>query len=79
MSALDYRDAAGELFKADARATRTGDVEIGAWACGDDPEPKQCRWLSVRLTPGNASWAFVKQGNPQWVIAGREFFGSFFQ
>ena len=43
MSALDYREESLELFKADARATKSGDVEVGAWACGDDPNPRKCR------------------------------------
>ena len=76
ITALDYGTSSGGFSKADARAKKSGDVEIGSCVCADGPDPRKYCWPSIRLTPEKASWAFMKDTNPQRVITGLALFGT---
>ena len=66
----------GEIFRADASATREGQVRVGGWSLYEGPSPSAARWFAVELTEATAPWAFAKQKQPHRVIAALELFAT---
>lgn len=63
------------VFKADAKAEGT-DVSVGGFALGPDMSTMNAKWFAYDLTPENAQWAFIKEGQAFRTISSLELFAS---
>ena len=71
----DLPKEGGELFRSDAKA-EDGEAALGGWECKDNTLPKQARWFYCKIDREHFPWAFVKDNNPQRVIATLELLGT---
>jgi hypothetical protein len=63
------------VFKADAKAEGT-DVSVGGFALGPGMSTMNAKWFAYDLTPENAEWAFIKEGQAFRTISSLELFAS---
>ena len=66
----------GELFRADASATKEGIVRLGGWSLHEGASTRTARWFAVEVSEAAAPWVFAKQGQPHRVIAALELYAT---
>lgn len=69
--APDFDAPSQEWFRTDAKA-EGGKAFIGGWQIMGNTPPSRAKWFAMQITVEEAPWVFVKQGDPQRVIAALE-------